>query len=311
MIPEIKNMPMNATVDRFLQYLSLERNLSWRTVERYRRDLQQWFDFMAGNGEMHLASVTPGDIRAWLIERVAHGDKPSTLRVRLQAIRALYRYMVRQGMLTVNPAMMVDLAKLAKPLPAFVRETTVNQVLDADIDEDDFTQVRDRLIVMILYETGIRLSELIGLQDAAVDTAKREIKVRGKRDKDRIVPIGGELATAVDHYRELRADVRPEVDSLLVTAKGRSLYPSLVYHVVHDSLAAAGGTGKLSPHVLRHTFASVMLNNGAELNSVKELLGHESLAATQVYTHVTLSELQHNYELAHPRALKKGGFYGN
>ena len=311
MIPEIKNMPMNATVDRFLQYLSLERNLSWRTVERYRRDLQQWFDFMAGNGEMHLASVTPGDIRAWLIERVAQGDKPSTLRVRLQAIRALYRYMVRQGMLTVNPAMMVDLAKLAKPLPAFVRETTVNQVLDADIDEDDFTQVRDRLIVMILYETGIRLSELIGLQDAAVDTAKREIKVRGKRDKDRIVPIGGELATAVDHYRELRADVRPEVDSLLVTAKGRSLYPSLVYHVVHDSLAAAGGTGKLSPHVLRHTFASVMLNNGAELNSVKELLGHESLAATQVYTHVTLSELQHNYELAHPRALKKGGFYGN
>jgi len=167
--------------------------------------------------------------------------------------------------------------------------------------------VRDRLIVMLFYETGIRLSELITLQDSAVDVNKRELKVRGKRDKDRIVPFGDELARWIEHYRELRRDVQPECGNLLVTARGKQLYPSLVYHVVHDALAATGATGKLSPHVLRHTFASVMLNDGAELNSVKELLGHESLAATQVYTHVTLSELQHNYELAHPRALKKGG----
>ena len=304
-------MPMDTTVDRFLQYMKLERNLSWRTVDRYRRDLRQWRDFLAGDGEVHLASVTASDIRAWLIERVSHGDKPATLRVRLQAIRALYRYLLRQGEVSTNPAMNVDLAKLPKPLPAFVREATVNQILDADIDDEDFTQVRDKLIVMLFYETGIRLSELIGLQDAAVDTVKREAKVRGKRDKDRIVPFGGELAAAVDHYRTLRTQVMPQVDNLLVTARGKALYPSLVYHVVHNSLAEAGATGKLSPHVLRHTFASVMLNNGAELNSVKELLGHESLAATQVYTHVTLSELQHNYELAHPRALKKGGYYGN
>jgi integrase/recombinase XerC len=214
---------------------------------------------------------------------------------------------MRQGEVQSNPATQVDLAKLPKPLPKFVREKTVDAVLDADIDRDDFTQVRDRLIVMLFYETGIRLSELIGLQDAAVDTVKRELKVRGKRDKDRIVPFGDELASCVEHYRSLRASVRPECSNLLVTARGKQLYPSLVYHVVHDSLAQAGGTGKLSPHVLRHTFASVMLNSGAELNSVKELLGHENLAATQVYTHVTLSELQHNYELAHPRALKKGG----
>ena len=303
---------MNATVERFLQYLLLERNLSRRTVELYRRDLEQWSAFATvGGGELDLPSVTANDVRAWLMDRASRGEKPATLRLHLQALRALYRYLLRQGVVDVNPAAIVELAKLPKPLPTFVRAGTVDTVLDADIDEQDFAQVRDRLIVMLLYETGIRLSELIGLQDAAVDTAKGELKVHGKRDKDRIVPFGSELAAAVEHYRTLRASVVPECGNLLVTARGKALYPSLVYHVVHNALAAAGGTGKLSPHVLRHTFASVMLNNGAELNNVKDLLGHESLAATQVYTHVTLRELQHNYELAHPRALKKGGYYGS
>ena len=301
-------MPMNATIERFLQYLRLERNLSWRTVDTYRRDLAQWEDYMTGgNRPLDLVSVTAGDLRSWLIKRSAHGDCPATLRRRVQALRALYRYLLRKNIVTVNPAAQVELAKLAKPLPKLVREKTVNALLDAEIDLDDFAQVRDRLIVMLFYETGIRLSELIGLQDSAVDTDKCELKVHGKRDKDRLIPFGDELAQWITRYRGLRAGVRPVCGNLLVTAKGNPLYSSLVYRVVHEGLAMAGGTGKLSPHVLRHTFASVMLNRGAELNSVKELLGHESLAATQVYTHVTLSELQHNYELAHPRALKKGG----
>ena len=299
---------MNAIVERFLQYLRLERNLSWRTVDTYRRDLTQWEEYMTEGGrELDPATVTAGDIRAWIMTRSTYGDCPATLRRRLQALRALYRYLMRKELVTANPAAQVELAKLPKPLPKLVREKTVNAVLDAEIDQDDFTQVRDRLIVMLFYETGIRLSELIGLQDSAVDTVKCELKVHGKRDKDRVIPFGDELAQCIGRYRVLRTAVWPECGNLLVTAKGRPLYPSLVYHVVHDGLAQAGGTGKLSPHVLRHTFASVMLNSGAELNSVKELLGHESLAATQVYTHVTLSELQHNYQLAHPRALKKGG----
>ena len=299
---------MNATVERFLQYLRLERNLSWRTVDLYRRDLAQWEAYMTVSGhELDLATVTTSDIRSWLIDRSAHGDCPGTLRHKVQALRALYRYLLRRGQVTANPAAAVELAKLSKPLPKFVRETTVNAVLDADIDQDDAVAVRDRLIVMLLYETGIRLSELIGLQDTAVDTVKGELKVRGKRDKDRIIPFGHELSAAIEHYRTLRPGLSPQCGNLLLTPRGKPLYPSLVYHVVHDSMAQAGASGKLSPHVLRHTFASVMLNNGAELNSVKDLLGHESLAATQVYTHVTLRELQQNYELAHPRALKKGG----
>lgn len=299
---------MNATFERFLQYLRHERNLSWRTVDTYQRDLLQWEAYMtAGNHPFDPLSVTPGDIRSWIIERAAQGDCPATLRRRVQALRAFYRYLLRKNLLSSNPAAQVELAKMPRPLPKLVREKTVDALLDAHVDTDDFTQVRDRLVVMLFYETGIRLSELIGLQDTAVDTFKRELKVHGKRDKDRLVPFGTELAQWIDRYRDLRNGVKPECGNLLVTAKGRPMYPSLVYHVVHDGLVQAGGAGKLSPHVLRHTFASVMLNHGAQLNSVKELLGHESLAATQVYTHVTLSELQHNYELAHPRALKKGG----
>ena len=302
---------MDATIERFLQYLRLERNLSWRTVDLYRRDLEQWSASVTTGGRpLDLPSITTLDLRSWLMERSSMGDCAGTLRHKVQALRALYNYLLRRGEVTTNPAAQVELAKMPRPLPKLVREKTVDAVLDADIDQDDFTQVRDRLVVMLFYETGIRLSELIGLQDAAVDVDKRELKVRGKRDKDRIVPFGDELVQWIETYRALRATVGAECGNLLVTLKGKPLYPSLVYHVVHDSLAQAGGNGKLSPHVLRHTFASVMLNHGAELNSVKELLGHENLAATQVYTHVTLSELQHNYELAHPRALKKGGYYG-
>jgi len=302
----------DATINQFLQYLRLERNLSPRTVDLYRRNLTQWHDHMTGGGKvaLHHTSVTASDIRQWLVERSSQGDCAGTLRHKVQALRAFYRYLMRRGQMTDNPASQVELARLARPLPVMVREQTMDSILDdaTAMMSDDHDTVRNRLIVMLLYETGIRQSELIGLQDSAVDTRHRDLKVRGKRDKDRIVPFGPELADAIERYRAVRATLPVlECGNLLVTQHGRPLYPSLVYHVVHDTLAAAGATGKLSPHVLRHTFASTMLNHGAELNSVKELLGHESLAATQIYTHVTLSELQHNYELAHPRALKKGG----
>ena len=181
---------MNATVERFLQYARLERNLSWRTVDLYRRDLDQWEAYMtAGGRPLHLQSVTEGDIRAWLMHRSGQGDCSGTLRHKLQALRALYRYMMRCGQMAVNPAAQVELAKLAKPLPKFVREKTVDAVLDADIDQGDFGEVRDHLVVMLFYETGIRLSELIGLQDAAVDVDKRELKVRASATRTASSPL--------------------------------------------------------------------------------------------------------------------------
>ncbi len=300
-------------IDRFLQYLRYELNLSPRTVGCYGTDLRQWAEWATGGdvAALDAASVTGGDVRAWLASRSRQGDCAGTLRHKLQALRSLYRYLMRQGEVSQNPAAEVELAKLPRRLPHFVREKQLDALLDAEVDTGDFTAVRNHLMLLMLYTTGLRRAELIDLLDERVDTVQCQLKVHGKRDKDRIVPFGEELRCWIERYRSLRAALHPECGNLLVTASGRPLYPSLVYHVVHDSLAEAGASGKLSPHVLRHSFASAMLNHGAELNSVKELLGHESLAATQVYTHVSFRELKNNYQLAHPRALKKGGKYGN
>lgn len=297
-------------IDQFLQYIAYERNLSPLTVKAYADDLHQLADFLTqGAAEFHHASVTPSDLRAWMVHLSGLGDGARTVRRKMQAARTFFKWLVKMGEIQANPAADIELAKVPKRLPQFVREEGVDAVLDAPLPQEaDFTEVRDRLIVDLLYSTGIRRAELIGLLDRNVDTVQCLMKVRGKRDKERIVPFGEELRLLIERYRALRADVGAEgADELLVTEKGRALYPSLVYKVVHGSLAQAGVTGKKSPHVLRHSFASAMLNHGAELNSVKELLGHESLAATQVYTHITFSELKNNYKHAHPRALKKGG----
>ena len=296
-------------IDRFLKYIDNELNLSSLTVDGYGNDLRQFNDFIVQlKGDADAACVPPADIRAWVVDLADKGDCARTIRRKIQAVRAFYRYLLTRGVLKDNPAADVELAKTAKRLPQYVRQGNMDKLLDEEVDMSDFTAVRDRLVVMMLYETGIRRAELIGLKDCNVDTAKCEIKVHGKRDKDRIVPFGGELKRLIERYRGLRAEVQKAgVGELLLTEKGKPMYPSLVYKVVHDSLDEAGVKGKKSPHVLRHSFASAMLNHGAEINSVKEILGHESLAATQIYTHITFSELKTNYKLAHPRALKKGG----
>lgn len=297
-------------INQFLQYLRYERNLSPLTVKAYGDDLHQLSDFLTrGNAEFHHSSVTPSDLRAWMVDLSSRGDSARTVRRKMQAARAFFKWLVKVGEVEANPAADIELAKVPKRLPQYVREEGLNAMLDAPLPDDaDFVEVRNRLILVILYSTGIRRAELIGLLDRNVDTAQCQMKVHGKRDKDRIVPFGEELKMLIERYRRLRADVLPAgVGELLVTEKGAAMYPSLVYKVVHESLDEAGVKGKKSPHVLRHSFASAMLNNGAEINSVKEILGHESLAATQVYTHITFSELKHNYKHAHPRALKKGG----
>lgn len=299
---------MDATIDKFLQYIRLELNLSPHTVTAYGTDLDQWEQYLTqGKRQLDVASVTPSDIRAWMLWLNNNGDGARTMRRKVQAVRSFYKWLMRQGVVTSSPAAAVEMARIPKRLPSMVRETSVDSLLDSDIDMDDFEQVRNRLIVMMLYETGMRRAELIGLRDANVDTGKMELKVHGKRDKDRIIPFGTELAQWIDSYRRLRDQQAVGCDRFFVRPTGEPLYPMLVYRVVKELLSQVGVSSKRSPHVLRHTFATAMLNNGASLNSVKELLGHESLATTQIYTHVTFSELKNNYKLAHPRALKKGG----
>ena len=301
-------------IEGFLKYLRYELNYSVHTVLSYGNDLRQFADFLArGDSEqLRLDDVSVSDIREWMMSLSNAGDCQRTIRRKVQSVRALYKYMQRRGLIDNNPAAMVELAKLPKRLPTYVRGENINALLDQEIDIADFTAVRNKLMLMMFYETGIRRAELIGLTDANVDVAAMQIKVHGKRNKDRIVPFGSELLGWIERYRDLRSQqVTAVCDAFFVRPNGKALYPSLVYNVVHDALQAAGGTDKFSPHVLRHSFASAMLNNGAQLNNVKELLGHESLAATQIYTHITFSELKDNYQSAHPRALKKGGHYGN
>ena len=301
-------------IEGFLKYLRYELNYSVHTVLSYGNDLRQFAEFLTrGDSEqLRLDDVSVNDIREWMMSLSNAGDCQRTIRRKVQSVRALYKYMQRRALIDRNPATMVELAKLPKRLPTYVRSENINALLDQEIDIADFTAVRNKLMLMMFYETGIRRAELIGLTDANVDVAAMQIQVHGKRNKDRIVPFGSELLGWIERYRDLRSQqVTCECDEFFVGTNGKPLYPSLVYNVVHDALQAAGGTDKFSPHVLRHSFASAMLNNGAQLNNVKELLGHESLAATQVYTHITFSELKDNYQSAHPRALKKGGHYGN
>lgn len=299
------------TSEAFLKYIRYELNLSACTVLSYKNDLRQLSNYLTGDGkeEFDAASVTSGDIRAWIAYLSRKGLSSRSIRRKIQAVRAFYKYLILTGEVTENPAADVELAKIRKPLPVFVREENINELIDEEIDTGDFEEVRDKLMIMMLYETGIRRAELIGLKDKDVDDAKGELKVLGKRNKERIVPFGHELAGWISKYRQVRANQvgTALTESFFVRETGEPLYPMLVHRIVHRELTQAGGSSRQSPHVLRHTFASAMLNGGADLNSVKELLGHESLAATQVYTHITFRELKSNYEHAHPRALKKGG----
>ena len=297
-------------IDRFLKYLTNERMLSRLTIVSYETDLKQWSEFLERQGKaVDQRSVKAVDVRMWLVERADAGDGPRTLRRKTQALRALYKYLMKMGVVEENPAAAVELAKLPKRLPEYVREQSINSLIDAEIDEGDFEQVRNRLMLMMFYETGIRRAELISLKDANVDTVQCELRVHGKRDKDRVVPFGNELRRWIELYRGLRADcgLVGQAEEFFVKFDGGALYPMLVHRVITGELATAQGNGRKSPHVLRHTFASAMLNDGAGINSVKELLGHESLSATQIYTHITFEGLKDNYNHAHPRAIKKGG----
>lgn len=297
-------------VNSFLTYIRCELNLSANTVLSYKKDIEQWRDF-ATNGNPSTFSptdVTVSDLRLWISHLAENGIKPRSIRRKVQSLRAFFNYLMRQHGLRQNPAADLALAPVNRALPVYVRPVETNAILDSDWDRESFSDTRDRLILLMLYSTGMRCSELLNLSDAGVDTLRCELKVLGKRNKERIIPFGEELKEMITHYRTLRDCV---VDSpceyFFIRENGQPLYRKLIYNVVHNAMSGLVHSSRQSPHVLRHSFATDMLNNGADINAVQQLLGHESLATTQIYTHITYRELKHNYELAHPRALKKGG----
>ena len=297
---------IDEAIQRFTDYVSSERRLAEGTVRYYISEVERFGRYLYSQDIHLIEEISAQDVRSWQMSLMEEGEAAGTVTKQIAALRAWFKFLRKKGYTDTDIMVKITPPKRAKRLPIFFSEDEVEQIYD-DIYPNDYDGELDKLVLRMLYETGMRRAELIGLRDANVDTGKMELKVHGKRDKDRIIPFGTELAQWIDSYRRLRDQQAVGCDSFFVRPTGEPLYPMLVYRVVKELLSQAGVSSKRSPHVLRHTFATAMLNNGASLNSVKELLGHESLATTQIYTHVTFSELKNNYKLAHPRALKKGG----
>lgn len=288
-------------VESFLRYIRYEKNLSTHTVLSYKNDLFQFKAFLETlEPECELQQVTPEQVREWIASLSEDGLTARSISRKVSSLRAFYRYLVSQSVVAGSPVNDVRVPKVRKKLPVYLRRDTMDELLDDVSYGDDLEGVRNKLIIEMFYNTGIRRAELIGLKDE--DVREGEIKVTGKRNKQRLVPYGAELAELIADYRRMRSEAGlGDAEYFFIRKSGEPLYPQLVYRVVKQALSQVCTLEKRSPHVLRHTFASVMLNNGAGLNSVKELLGHHSLASTEVYTHITFEELKQSYNQAFPQ----------
>jgi len=291
-------------IDDFLNYLRYERNRSDLTVRNYERSLRD-FESYFKNRESHLSweSVDSDIIRDWMESMMDKGDMASTVNSSLSAVRSFFRFALSRGLVTHDPSYVVKGPKKQKPLPQFVREEEMNRLLDTpQMWEEGFAGLRARTIIIMFYETGIRLAELIGLDVTDVDFAAHQIKVTGKRNKQRIIPFGAELEDVLREYITQRNDQLQVDQALVLSDKGKRMTRSQVEKIVKRHLSMTTTLKKRTPHVLRHSFATAMLNNGAGLEDVRLLLGHESVATTQIYTHTTFEQLKKVYENAHPRA---------
>ncbi|MCM1108944.1 MAG: tyrosine recombinase XerC [Clostridium sp.] len=293
--------------DSFLDYLAYEKNYSPLTVKGYSDDLEAFESFYKGfEATLDWKTLDPDVVRQWVVSMMENGKSASSVSRRLSALRSFYKYLLRKGIVTVNPAYGIRAPKQRRVLPVFLKEKEMNCLFDTVMSGDGFEAKRDRLILLMFYMTGIRLSELLGLDVAHVDLAAGRIKVTGKRNKQRIVPVGDELRQEIQSYLDVRSgQIAAVVPALFTDAGGRRLSKSKVETITRRSLGMVTTLRKRSPHVLRHTFATSMLNNHAKLESVKELLGHESLSTTEIYTHVTFDDLIKVYNEAHPRAKKR------
>ncbi|MGL4520139.1 MAG: tyrosine-type recombinase/integrase [Phocaeicola sp.] len=290
--------------DSFLGYLRFEKNYSERTIVSYGIDLEKFETYFKGVDEaIDFTSLDASLIREWIVSLMDLGYSATSVNRKLSTLRSFYRYLLREKHVLVSPMAKVVGPKKKKPLPVFLKEEEMNRLLDETAYADGFVGCRDRLIIELFYATGMRLSELIGLKDADIDFSASLIKVTGKRNKQRLIPFGEELGDSMRSYLVTRAEMGFDVvGAFLVLGNGKALYAGKVYQLVKRSLSKVVTVKKRSPHVLRHTFATSMLNNQATLSAVKELLGHQSLSATEVYTHTTFEELKKVYEQAHPRA---------
>ncbi|MCD7915001.1 MAG: tyrosine-type recombinase/integrase [Tannerellaceae bacterium] len=291
-------------IDSFLKYMRYERNYSDYTVSSYTKDLEQFELYVKENQEgiFDPRNIDGDMVRNWIVHLLNNRIAPASVNRKLSSLKSFFKFLMKQGEISANPLRLINGPKARKSLPYFVRESEMDLLLDGDSFDDTFTSVRNHLILEMLYVTGVRRSELVGITDGDIDFEASVIKVTGKRNKQRLIPFAENLRDLMLAYKELRnRKVLVKEDWFLVRENGEQLSVGIVYHTVKKCLSDVSTLSKRSPHVLRHSFATSMLNNGAELNAVKELLGHSSLASTSVYTHTTFEELKKVYH-AHPRA---------
>ncbi len=292
-------------VRKFIDYLRLERNYSAKTIEGYSDDLRAFEKFFKEtDAGLSWDSIDADIIRDWMEHMMDKGNTATSINRRLSALRSFYRFALAREMVTKDPAHGITGPKKEKPLPQFLKENEINALLDEKMwNFDDYINVRARTIIMIFYETGLRVSELAGLDDNMADTASCSLKVTGKRNKQRIIPFGEELKRAIEQYRTIRDNQVPKLSqALLLTRTGERMSTPAIRREVVKQISRVSTIKKRTPHVLRHTFATAMLNHGAGIESVKELLGHASVATTEIYTHTTFEQLKKVYKSAHPRA---------
>lgn len=291
-------------VQKFLDYITYEKRFSIHTVSAYKADVYSFLEFLRKNtGKTCLEAGSP-DVRSWIIELAGYKISPRSYRRKLSSLKAFYKFLVREGMVMNNPAEGVIVPKFQNPLPEFFNVKETQNLFDFVVFEDNFQGTRDKLILFIFYYTGIRLSELVNLKIKDIDFNMQQISVTGKRNKQRNIPINKFLQDEIKHYLEVRdLEFRNnDTEYLFLTNKGAPVYGRFVQRMTNKYLSQVTTSEKVHPHKLRHTFATHMLNNGADLNAVKELLGHSSLAATEIYTHNTYEKLKSIYKQAHPRA---------
>ncbi len=290
--------------DSFFTYLISEKRCSTHTTEAYQSDLTQFTAFCKANFEVEsFTEVTPTLVRSWMASLMESGAKPSSIQRKISAINSAFRFLLKTKQVSSNPAKGLKKPKIPKRLPQYIEQAPMLKFYTDEQAVQDFPSLRSDLIIKLLYETGIRRSELIGLMEKNIDFSAQTIRVLGKRNKTRIIPVGRPILDLVKHFMQekSRLNLSSVEGNLLVSDKGRKISNSLVYQTVKSYLSTVTTQTKRSPHILRHSFATHMLNNGADLNVIKELLGHSNLAATQVYTHNSIEKLKGVHKLMHPR----------
>jgi len=289
--------------EKFIEYIRFEKRYSPHTVTAYESDLSQFYHFLKNQYSIEdISDVDHLMIRSWLVVMMEQGISERSINRKLTTLKSYYRFLIKSGVVEVNPMNRITSLKTSKRLPVYLEQEKIDLMFDQIDFGEGYPAVRNRLILEMLYSTGMRLAELVNLKEQDIDFQYASLKVLGKRNKERIIPFGNTLEGLLKQYLEEKMKVFPDQPWLFLTDAGKKIYPKLVYRIVNQALAQVSTLTKKSPHVLRHTFATHLLNNGAELNAVKELLGHSSLAATQIYTHNAIDKLKKIYEQAHPKA---------